>query len=33
LPLKTPPPMEIAALPEHVIDDVCDFFLFISRYI
>jgi len=25
--------MEIAALPEHVIDDVCDFFLFISRYI
>jgi hypothetical protein len=24
--------VEVAVLPEYVIEDICDFFLFISRY-
>ena len=33
LPLPPKPPMEFTTLPEHCIEDVAEFFLFICQYL
>jgi len=32
LPLKNPPSPEVVTLPEYFVEDICDFFIFISKF-